>query len=76
MMPIGHALATKCQFLTKNCPTDGNVKTQFISTLLNSSGYTAFVLNGNGDSDVHDNDQHADFSGAASGPIDPDGDAQ
>ena len=58
MMPIGHDLAVKFPVLTKNCPNTGNLKTQFISTLLNSSGYTGFVLNGNGDSDVHDGDQH------------------
>jgi hypothetical protein len=41
-MPICHGLATKCPSITKNCPNTGNVKTQFISTLLNRSGYTAY----------------------------------
>jgi hypothetical protein len=59
----------------KKLPEGGNVKTQFISILLNRSGYTAFVLNGNGDRDVHDNDQHTYISDFAPGPSDPDGDA-
>jgi hypothetical protein len=63
----------KVPAITKSCPDKGNVKTQFISTLFNGSGYTAFVLNGNGDSDVHDNDKHADSGRFAAGPPDPDG---
>jgi hypothetical protein len=62
--------------ITKNFPGTGNVKTQFISTLSNDSGYSGFVLSGNGDGDVHDDDQHTDFSEFATGPADPDGDAK
>jgi hypothetical protein len=59
----------------KKLPSRGNVKTQFISILSICSGYTTFVLNGNGDSDVHDNDQHTYISRFAARPSDPDGDA-
>ncbi len=62
--------------LTKNCPGRSNVKTQFISTLFNSSGYTAFVLNRNGDSDVHDDNQHTYIGKPAARSSDPDGAAE
>jgi hypothetical protein len=62
--------------LTKNCLIKGNLKTQFISILLSSGGYTAFVLNGNGEDDVHDDDQHTYIGGLVARPTDPDGDAQ
>jgi len=74
-MPTRHALATK--FLTsRKIAREGNVKTQFISTLSNSSGYTGCVLNGNGDSNVHDDNQHTYVGWSATGPSYPDGDAQ
>lgn len=41
MMPNYHGLPEKCLLVTKNCPHKGNVKTQFISILSNSSRYTA-----------------------------------
>jgi hypothetical protein len=41
MMPICHGLLKKFLLVTKNCLHKGNVKTQFISILSNSSRYTA-----------------------------------
>jgi hypothetical protein len=73
MMPICHVPATKCRETAEKCPNRGNVKTQFISTLFNSRDYTAECLNGNGDSDVHDDDQHTDLGGLATRPSDSDG---
>jgi hypothetical protein len=40
-MPICRALPEKFLLVTKNCLHKGNVKTQFISILSNSSRYTA-----------------------------------
>jgi hypothetical protein len=41
MMPNCHALLEKCPKITISCLRKGNVKTQFISILSNSSRYTA-----------------------------------
>ena len=76
MMPICHILCRNCLYVTKNCLLRGNVKTQFISILSIGGSYTAIVLNGNGDSDVHDDDQHTDNGEPAAGSADPDGDAE
>ncbi len=46
MMPNCHAMDTKYEEVTEICASKGNVKTQFISTLFNSRGYTAECITG------------------------------
>ena len=64
---------TKSNVITKKSLNIGVLQPQLVSRLLNS--WIAYRSEGDGDSDVHDDDQHAYVGDIAAGPADPIGHA-